>query len=566
MPGPHLYPGVYVEEVPSGVRPIAGATTSDTAFVDWFPRGATDRAVRVTSWADFEREFGGLDANSEASYAIQQYYLNGGRVAWVVRVSAEAVVASRILSSTQVYGAPPGPAVANILEVEAASPGAWGNAVQVAIDTHGVPTVGGTPTGFNLAVREVAQVGPKRVVTASESYLNLSVDATSARFAPAVVNRNSRLVRLAYNGGGALPAVTGADVVGDPARARWLILGQNGFQEGQAVSPAPTEWGTVTFEAGDDGTTPDEDDWRDSAGAAALIGGEDAANAGIRELERIAPATFNLLCLPATAQLTPNSARSVLAEAASLCEDKRAFLLVDIPPDVDTVADMVEWVSGDDKPQTDHAAVYFPRLQVPDPLRDNELRSVGPSGTLAGVYSRTDAERGVWKAPAGIEAALRNATVPVKLTDLENGALNPLGANVLRSFPVYGTVAWGARTLEGSDQQASEWKYVPVRRTALFIEESLSQGLKWVVFEPNDEPLWAQVRLNVGAFMQGLFRQGAFAGTTPREAYLVRCDSETTTQADVDLGIVNLIVGFAPLKPAEFVIIKLQQLAGQVQV
>jgi hypothetical protein len=191
---------------------------------------------------------------------------------------------------------------------------------------------------------------------------------------------------------------------------------------------------------------------------------------------------------------------------------------------------------------------------------------VGPSGTLAGIYARTDAERGVWKAPAGIEAALRNASLPVKLTDLETGALNPIGTNVLRSFPIYGNVAWGARTLEGSDQQASEWKYVPVRRTALFIEESLYQSLKWVVFEPNDEPLWAQIRLNVGSFMQGLFRQGAFAGKTPREAYLVKCDSETTTQADVNLGIVNIVVGFAPLTPAEFVIIKLQQMAGQVQV
>jgi phage tail sheath protein FI len=143
--------------------------------------------------------------------------------------------------------------------------------------------------------------------------------------------------------------------------------------------------------------------------------------------------------------------------------------------------------------------------------------------------------------------------------------LNPLGVNCLRSFPVNGRVVWGSRTLAGADQLASEWKYVPVRRTALFIEESLYRGTQWVVFEPNDEPLWAQIRMNVGAFMQNLFRQGAFQGSTPREAYFVKCDSETTTQNDIDNGIVNIIVGFAPLKPAEFVVIKLQQIAGQAE-
>jgi len=160
---------------------------------------------------------------------------------------------------------------------------------------------------------------------------------------------------------------------------------------------------------------------------------------------------------------------------------------------------------------------------------------------------------------------LRGATITTKLTDLENGGLNPLGINVLRTFPVYGNVSWGARTLDGADQKASEWKYIPIRRLALYIEESLYQGLKWVVFEPNDEPLWAQIRLNVGAFMNNLFRQGAFQGKTPREAYFVKCDKETTTQNDIDRGIVNIIVGFAPLKPAEFVVIKIQQMAGQIQ-
>jgi phage tail sheath protein FI len=184
---------------------------------------------------------------------------------------------------------------------------------------------------------------------------------------------------------------------------------------------------------------------------------------------------------------------------------------------------------------------------------------------VAGVMARTDTTRGVWKSPAGLDAAINGIQgLDVALNDGENGMLNPLGINCLRVFPVNGRVVWGARTLRGADQLADEYKYVAVRRTALFIEESLYRGTQWVVFEPNDEPLWAQIRLNIGAFMQNLFRQGAFQGRTPREAYFVKCDKETTTQTDINLGIVNIIVGFAPLKPAEFVVIKIQQIAGEI--
>jgi uncharacterized protein len=191
-------------------------------------------------------------------------------------------------------------------------------------------------------------------------------------------------------------------------------------------------------------------------------------------------------------------------------------------------------------------------------------REAAASGTLAGVFARTDATRGVWKAPAGTDAALVGANLVVSLNDLENGELNPIGVNVLRNFPVYGQISWGARTLRGADQLADQWKYIPVRRTALYIEESLFEGTKWAVFEPNDEPLWASIRLNVGAFMQNLFRQGAFQGKSPQEAYFVKCDRDTTTQADIDLGVLNIVVGFAPLKPAEFVVIQIQQMAGQL--
>jgi phage tail sheath protein FI len=227
---------------------------------------------------------------------------------------------------------------------------------------------------------------------------------------------------------------------------------------------------------------------------------------------------------------------------------------------------MEAWLNENGGLRHRNAAVWFPRVRLADPLRRNRLRSVGVSGTLAGLCATTDATRGVWKAPAGTEARLRSVqALDYQLTDRENGVLNPLGVNCLRTFPVFGTVAWGARTLDGADVQASEWKYVPVRRLALFLEESLFRGTQWVVFEPNDEPLWSQIRLNVGAFLQNLFRQGAFQGTTPRDAYFVKCDAQTTTQDDINRGIVNVVVGFAPLKPAEFVIIRIQQMAGNVE-
>jgi hypothetical protein len=184
---------------------------------------------------------------------------------------------------------------------------------------------------------------------------------------------------------------------------------------------------------------------------------------------------------------------------------------------------------------------------------------VGASGTMAGIYARTDAIRGVWKAPAGLESTLRNVPdLAYKLTDPESGQLNALGLNCLRNFAIHGNVAWGARTLMGADLLASDWKYVPVRRMALFIESSLYDGLQWAVFEPNEEPLWNEMRSATNAFMQGLFRQGAFRGSSARDAYIVRCDAETTTPTDVNAGIVNLFVGFAPLRPVEFVVVSLR--------
>jgi len=272
---------------------------------------------------------------------------------------------------------------------------------------------------------------------------------------------------------------------------------------------------------------------------------------------------FNILCLPSVT--SPAQPLEDLWGAASIfCQTQRAFLIMD-PPASWTSAQAAS--TGVAALRTglvkDYSCLFFPSLSV---SRNGLVKNVGPAGAMAGLMARIDSSRGVWKAPAGTEADLRGIVgVEYNISDRENGFTNPEAVNTIRVFP-NGIVSWGARTMDGSNSAASEWKYIPVRRLALFMEESLYRGLKWVVFEPNDEPLWSQIRLNVGAFMHNLFRQGAFQGQKPSDAYFVKCDSQTTTQNDINLGIVNIQIGFAPLKPAEFVVLKLQQIAGQIEV
>jgi hypothetical protein len=293
--------------------------------------------------------------------------------------------------------------------------------------------------------------------------------------------------------------------------------------------------------------------------------GDPAQHTGFYALDRVD--LFNLMVLAGDDEVPQTTYDQIWGPASVYAASRRAMLLVD-PPLTWTAAGLPAVVQNTPLVNDlrslvvkENAAVFYPRLRY---TTGDPVRTIAPAGAIAGVMARIDISRGIWKAPAGLEADIQGIVgLEVKLTDLENGVLNKQGVNVLRVFPS-GFTVWGARTLKGSDDQASEWKYIPIRRFALFLEESLFRGTKWVVFEPNDEPLWAQIRLNLNAFMMGLFRQGAFQGSTPKQAFYVKCDAETTTQADRNLGIVNIEVGFAPLKPAEFVIIKIQQIAGDL--
>jgi uncharacterized protein len=366
------------------LQTITGVATSIALFIGWAPRGPTDQALRLSSFTDYEREYGGLDPGSMLGYAIRHFYDNGGRDAYVLRIA------------------------------------------------------------------------------------------------------------------GADDAIT------SPAEAA--------FQTALAA----------LFAVG---------------GAADRI-----------EL-------FNIICVPGlvdgpTIQIMQQHARA-----------RRAFLIVDCA-ETETVATALDSLVDRIGADAANSALYFPWIEAPDPLQHNALRAFPPCGFVAGIFARTDAARGVWKAPAGTEAVVVGATgLALLVDDAENGELAPHAINCVRSFPGRGTCVFGARTLAGDNDRGSEWKYVPVRRMALFLEESLLRGTRWAVFEPNDERLWAQLRLSTGAFMHGLFRQGAFQGATPAQTWFVKCDAATTTQADIDRGVVNIVVGFAPLKPAEFVILRLQQIA-----
>lgn len=531
MPSVLTYPGVYVEEMPSAVRTITGVPTSITAFVGKAWKGPLDTPVTINSLADYERTFGGLWRDSTMSYAVAQYFANGGGQAIVVRVVNRTETAANRATTTKF-------ALGGGTKLEAASPGSWGNNLVLSTDLTVSPDLPPDTGRFNLTVLDDPNRKEDKLkqggTGARESFLNVSVTATSPRYVLRVLAEQSKLVRVQDN------AATNVGASGPTAG-----------------DPPVTN---TAAGAGRDGGDIDT----------AHVKGASGARTGIYALTKAD--LFNLLCLPPPTLATDHD-NGIWADAALLCRDERAVVLVDAPRawDVATATTAVVQAPFSNIAAKSHAAIYFPRLRMPDPLAENKLADFAPCGVVAGVISRTDAGRGIWKAPAGIDASVSGVfglsvnSQPATLIEADSGALNPLAVNVIRDVPGIGPVVWGARTMDGRDILASQWKYLPIRRLALYIEETLYRGTHWVVFEPNDEPLWAQIRLNIGAFMHGLFRQGAFQGTTQRDAYLVKCDRETTTQDDINRGVVNILVGFAPLKPAEFVVIRIQQLAGQIQ-
>ncbi len=518
------YPGMVLPSI--GAPSISGAPTSAAAFVGWAPKGSTTAATLVSSPLDFANQYGGLTHNATApnylGYAVSQFFENGGAQAYVVRLTWDGTLATP---------GSPAPAVAatasvlagGTLKLFARSPGQWANGVQIRVV---LPP--GLATGFTVEVLDATS-------SVVESFAGLSIEAASPRYVVTTINAGSQYVTFVD------PAHSGAPLAAPApptATASGVLLA--GGADGEILMPG----GNGDFER--------------------ALGANPQATHGIHLLDHVKG--WGLLCVPG------ESDAATIANLQAYCVSRRAFCLVDCPPTATAAGLSATGPVGTGPAvsltgaNASNSAYYFPWVLAPDPLANGAPTLFPPSGFVAGIYASTDAAQGVWKAPAGTGASLQGALgLPTNPTDAQTAALEALAVNCLRSFPALNSVVWGARTLQGADAAGSQWKYVPVRRLALYLESSLQDGTSWVVFEPNTPALWTQIRLAVGVFLEALFRQGAFQGTTPQQAYFVKCDADNNPQTSVAQGIVNITVGYAPLYPAEFVVIQIQQLGTQGQ-
>ncbi|MBT3220356.1 MAG: phage tail sheath family protein [Proteobacteria bacterium] len=553
-------PGVYVQEVPAGKHQITGVPTSITAFLGRTARGPINLPTIVRSFGEFVSTFGNLSAANPLTHAVQDFFNNGGTQAMIVRlfegaatqaiagiaptsdranlalqeaekalvVAEEAVKkagknkqaladATNARDSAKGILAEKRAEIAVVtsgtaLELMAANPGTWGNRLSYATNTNGITAMvkerfanedWDAEDLFNLTL--FRDLGNGRCD--KETYANISLNpASGARNLLHILEHQSGLARI--------------------------CSGKAVKQNGSDSKPLSAE----TYLE------------------------------GIDLLERVD--IFNLLCIPGD-HLDTDTTPTVYAAAAALCEKRHAMLIVDAPVawEDDPSSVTPEKFSSDigisaASTAARHAAVYFPRIVRPDPSRGGFPAKFPACGAVAGIMARTDASRGLWKAPAGLEAGVLGATgVSYIVADHESGHLNKQGVNCIRSFGSSGPVLWGARTMRGSDQLSDDFMYIPLRRLADFIEETLKRNTKWAVFEPNAEQLWSTLRLTITGFMRSLFRQGAFAGGAG-DAYFVQCDASTTSGDDIDKGIVNIVVGYAPLKPAEFIVLYVQQMSG----
>ncbi len=516
-----------------GARPIAGVGTSTAAFVGWADKGPTNIAVLVESWTDFQAQFGGLSGSNGVpnylGYSVSQFFGNGGQQAYIVRIAWDGSLAwAGAPSPSQPARAASATGIGGAFTLYASSPGAWGNNLAVKVLPEPSPS-----TSFTVRVLD----GSGNLL---EDFASLSVSPASARYVVTVIDEESQNVTYSN------PALPPNAVLPAP------------------VQPGPTPAAGVQLAGGLDGPVlvPGDVNFETALGARGAAIGDNAYGVGL--LNRVG--IFSILCVPGEAD------EATIRNLQKYCVGKRVFYLVDSPRAVTRDAlfrgELGTVPSGG--PQRSltgrdsrNSAYYYPWVVAPDPLAGDSPALFPPSGFLAGIYACNDLNRGVWTAPAGIAASLAGATgLHDSLTDMETVDLSADGINCLRQFAAYGIVPWGARTLAGSDQDSSQRKYIQVRRLAIFIESSLIGGLQWVAFEPNDQPLWGQIALSVSSFMQSLFQQGSFQGIEPSEAYFVTCDSENNPQSSIDLGVVNILVGFAPVFPAEFVLIQIQLLAG----
>jgi phage tail sheath protein FI len=642
------YPGVYVEEVPSGVRPIAAVSTSVAGFIGVAEKGPINEAVKVFNFTEYQNRYGGFLPHAYLSHAVFQFFNNGGTQCYVVRVAGANTATANIVLKDR------GTTAQNSLTISASSPGASGNSLAVLI-TDGANDPGNE---FNLLVFD------QDALTPLETLANLSMVRGAPNFVETVTSA-SKYIRVTVNkdntnaqAGTSRGAAPPQSLQGT-GRAKFRInINSDGFQEvdlqaavgngtGQVadLSSAANIAGAITFvvrrltklrgstnqnalsnftcqvdanvlllTSGAPGLSsmvsvaPASNSSQDASGLlrlGQLQGGKETLGAAVTRPRTnpagTPPANYYLLGDHAAPTAEVASVRAgldgnpittdqpyidgfhafddkedvsllavpgigspaVAGAGMNYCANRPlsdCFFIGDMSQDDDTVEEAKAFRDAL-TPKNSYGAVYIPWVRMLDPTgQSSEPLRVPPSGFVAGLYARTDGRVGVWKAPAGTATALAGSVgLAGNLTDVQQGNLNPINVNVIRQFVGSGVVLWGARTITADP----EWTYIPVRRMAIFLRVSLYRGIQWAVFEPNDDDLWASLRLNINSFMMNLFRQGAFQGATPSQAFFVKCDNETTTQDDINLGIVNVLVGFAPLKPAEFVVLKISQKTGQ---
>jgi hypothetical protein len=554
-----LHPGVYVQEVPSAVRPIEGVSTSTSAFIGVadrgpipgtrLPNGRMAQPVMVTSFTDYTRQFGGFRQDSFLTYAVRAFYENGGKRLYVIRITGAAPpVSSPPPLSPPSFGIPHlDPFLATGsgggLTVAAANGGVWGRRITVQTG----PSSDGD--GHNLKLTVLYDPGTGSVPV--ETYDNITFQNSPTAQPPSPTNAN--------------PADYGRAVIN--GRSEYIAITAD-------FTARPPDGTTITLSGGSDVPPAGPTDFLGAAAPDNTVTGT-----GLNALDKITD--VNLIAIPGQGDPGVVNAGMEYCKTRPLQD---CFFIGDMgsvssvpsarvdgaSANVRTIKDARDFAASPagfggtpiDKAAGDYGAVYFPWVLSGDPLGAgrNPKILLPPSGFLAGLYARIDNSRGVFKAPAGTEAGVFGALgTSAAVSDTEQDQLNPISVNVIRVVPGSGFVVWGTRTI-GSD---ASWRYIPVRRMAIFLRVSIYYGIQWAVFEPNDEPLWSALRLNIRSFMLTQFRAGAFQGGKPDDAFFVKCDSSTTTQQDIDNGVVNILVGFAPLKPAEFVVLKLSQKVNQ---
>lgn len=509
----YLSPAVYVEEVSSGSKPIEGVGTSTGAFVGLAERGPIDKAELITSWTQYQEIFGGLIANGLLPWAVFHFFNEGGTKCWVVRTCThtenvpDAVIADGITLNDS-------DGKKSIL-VEPKTPGTWAQKYRVFISdgSDNLPSDKKQPK-FKLSVqKEITRNNTKAWIDV-EVFDNLEMDS-----AEDVVNKTSNFVKIETDGWNDGEAITGSGI--------------------RPINSNPDN--VAKFLNGNDGNSrelqvPD------------LIG-DNSSRVGLHAFDVVDD--INIVAIPDGEGRT-----AIMSEGMTYCENRGDCFFVADAMENQTPTEILETKLL--KYSSSFGALYYPWISVTDQLdpRGGTIL-IPPSGSVAGIISRTDVARGVHKAPAGIsEGKVRGARDLEKvLSKGEHDLLNNPGINVIRQFPGAGIVVWGARTVAAD----AEWKYINVRRLFLMVEESIYKGTQWVVFEPNDSTLWAKVKRNITAFLTNVWREGALFGSTPDEAFFVKVDAENNPPSVRDAGRLIIEVGIAPVKPAEFVIIRIQQ-------